>query len=142
MQGAAVEEDDRAGRAFRRDEAVLTDEPVNCFVGVRAADGIFREAAVFGDAVEVIVRRDHAELVGTGDEHSGSVELGNVVEEQGRVDDAGLGHAVILKPGAVILMPMPDLSVMGVLGVDLELMQIDRPAEHLHCGLDDARVVA
>ena len=79
MQGSAEEEVYGAGRAFGGDEAVLTSEPVRGLVAVRAADSVLREAAIFGDAVEVFVGWDHAELVCTGDEHGGAVEFSHIV---------------------------------------------------------------
>jgi len=58
---------------------VLTNEPVDGLVAVRAADSVLREAAIFGDAVEIFVRWDHVELVCAGDEHGGAVEFNQIV---------------------------------------------------------------
>ena len=68
--------------------------------------------------------------------------LNSVTSSESRVDDAGFGHAVILEPGAVVLVPMPDFAVMCVLGVDFELVQINRPAKRLHRGFDNPWVLA
>ena len=74
-----MEEVDGAGRAFGGDEAVLPNEPVDGFVALRAADSVLREAAIFGDAVEVFVGWAHAELLGARDEHGGAVEFSHIV---------------------------------------------------------------
>src|SRR4029434_6384665 len=63
-------------------------------------------------------------------------------EEDRDVHGARLGHAVVALPGAVVLMPLPDLTIEGRLGVDFELMHVDRFAEELLERLDEAGVAA
>ena len=74
------------------------------------------------------------------DEHERAVELGHRVEVDGEVHGPRLRHQVVPRPGAVVLVPLPDVAVEGGLGVDLELVDVDRPAEHLHRRLHQARV--
>ena len=74
---------------------------------------------------------EHALAVAAGDEHQRAVGRGHLVEEHGDVHGPRLGHVVVALPGAVVLVPLPDLAVEGRLGVDLELVHVDRPAEQL-----------
>ena len=51
-----------------------------------------------------------------------------------------LRHAVVALPGAVILVPLPDVALEGGLGVELELVDVDLLAEQLPQRLDQARM--
>src|SRR5262249_7667578 len=62
----------------------------------------------------------------------------HLVEEDCDIHRARLRHAVIALPGAVILVPLPDVAGEGRLGVDLELMHVDLLAEDLFDRLDHA----
>jgi hypothetical protein len=66
----------------------------------------------------------------------------HLVEEHRDVHGAGLGHAIVALPSAVVLVPLPQLAVKGRLGVDLELVHVDRLAEQLLQRPDEARVAA
>ena len=90
----------------------------------------------------VVAGGEHAVLVALGDEHQRPVDRHDLVEEHRDVHRARLGHAVVARPGAVILVPLPDLAVERRLGVDLELVHVDRLAEQLLDRLDQARVGA
>src|SRR4030095_9102595 len=65
-----------------------------------------------------------AALVALGNEHQWSVVGHDFIEEDRDVHGARLGHAVVALPGAVVLMPLPDLTIEGRLGVDFELMHV------------------
>ena len=79
---------------------------------------------------------EHALFVAFGNDHQRAVDRQDVVEEDGDVHRARLGHAVVARPGAVILMPLPDIALEGSLGVELELVDVNGFAEQLHQRLD------
>src|SRR6266513_347167 len=80
----------------------------------------------------------HALLVAARDEHQRAVELVHLVEEDRHVHGARLRHLVVVDPGAVILVPLPDVAVEGRLAVDLELVHVHVLAEQLLDRLDHA----
>src|SRR4029077_11760135 len=47
----------------------------------------------------------------------------------------------VARPGAVVLMPLPDVTLEGGLGVELELMDVELLAEQLLERRDKARVM-
>ena len=75
-----------------------------------------------------------------GDEHQRAVELVHLVEEDRDVHRPRLGHLVVGAPGAVVLVPLPDVAVERRLAVDLELVHVDVLAEELLDRLDHARM--
>ncbi len=75
-------------------------------------------------------------------QHQGAVDRHHLVEEDRDVHGAWFGHAVVALPGAVILVPLPDVAGEGGFGVDLELMHVDLFAEELLDRLDHARMRA
>src|SRR3546814_19175345 len=81
-------------------------------------------------------------LVASRNEHQGAVELRHVLEEKRDVHRPRLRHQIVARPGAVVLMPLPDVAVEGRLGVDLVLMHVDGAVEYLHDGVDQARMPA
>ncbi len=85
---------------------------------------------------------DDAVLVAAGQEDQRAVGGGDVVEEHRDVHRPRLGHVVVARPGAVVLVPLPDVAVERGLGVDLVLVHVDRPAEDLHHRLDQPRMAA
>src|SRR2546425_8579601 len=82
----------------------------------------------------------HALLVAARDEHQRTVELVDLVQEDRHVHGARLRHLVVVDPGAVILVPLPDVAVEGRLAVDLELVHVHVLAEQLPDRLDHAGV--
>ena len=90
--------------------------------------------------LSVVLRVERALLVAARDEHQRAVELVHLVEEDRDVHGARLGHVVVVHPGAVVLVPLPDVAVEGGLAVDLELVHVDVFAEELHDRLDHARM--
>ena len=72
----------------------------------------------------------------------GPLQGHDLIEEHRDVHGTGFRHAVIALPGAVILVPLPDLAIEGGLRVDFELMHIHWLAEELLERLDEARVAA
>src|SRR3954452_16960450 len=87
-------------------------------------------------------RRQDAVLVAARDEHQRAVDRHDLVEEYRDVHRPRLRHAVVACPGAVILMPLPDIAVERRLGVDLELMHVELLAEQLLDRLDQTRMGA
>src|SRR5437660_10783674 len=81
-------------------------------------------------------------LVAARDKHQRAVDWHDLVEEYRDVHRPRLGHAVIARPGAVILVPLPDIAVERRLGVDLELMHVELLAEQLLYRLDEPRMRA
>src|SRR5215212_6737398 len=81
-----------------------------------------------------------AGLVALRDEHQRTIDRHHLVEEDGDVHGPRLRHAVVASPGAVVLVPLPELALEGRLGVDLELVDVDRLAEELLQRLDEARM--
>ena len=53
----------------------------------------------------------------------------------------GCRHAVVARPGAVILMPLPHVALERGLGVDLELVDVDAFVEQLPQRIDQPRMV-
>src|SRR5262249_27020467 len=64
-----------------------------------------------------------------------------LVEEDRDIHGARLRHAVVTRPGAVVLVPLPDVTLERRFGVDLELVDVDAFAEQLLQRLDKTRVV-
>ena len=75
-----------------------------------------------------------------GNEHQRAVDRHHLVKEHRDVHGAGLRHAVVARPGAVVLVPLPDVALEGGLGVELELMNVDVLAEILLQRLDQPRM--
>ena len=84
---------------------------------------------------------DHATFVAARNDVERAVEFGHLIEEQRDVHGARLGHLVVPRPGAVILMPLPDIPVEGGFAVDLVLMHVDRAVEQLHHRADQTRML-
>src|SRR5690349_15436856 len=74
------------------------------------------------------------------DEHQRTVVREYFVQKHRDVHRARFRHAIVLMPGGKVLMPLPDLAGEGCLGIDLELMNVDRFAEQLLERADQARV--
>src|SRR5579871_1755509 len=81
-------------------------------------------------------------LVGFRHQQQRTVDGHHLVQKYRDVHGARLRHAIIAFPGAVILMPLPDLAREGGFGVDLELMHINRLAKELLDWPDHARMFA
>ena len=134
MHQARVKQDHRTGGAFRRDDAALVDEPADCLV----VDGPQRIAGGCG----VVFGVDHAALVAARNEHQRPVELVDVAEKDRHVHRPRLWHQIVVLPRAVILVPLPDVSVEGHLAVDLELMHVHRLTQELLDRLNHARMAS
>ena len=91
-----------------------------------------------GGGGQVVRRRDGTLAVAAGNQHQRAVILVHLVQIDGEVHRPRLRHLVVGLPGAVILVPLPDIAVEGRLAVDLELVDIDRPAEQLLCRPDQS----
>src|SRR5262249_27962954 len=57
------------------------------------------------------------------------------------IHGARLRHAVVTRPGAVVLVPLPDVTLERRFGVDLELVDVDAFAEQLLQRLDQTRMM-
>ena len=75
-------------------------------------------------------------------QHQRAVDRHHLVEEDRDVHRARLRHAVVALPGAVILVPLPDVAGEGGFGVDLVLVHVDLLAEDLLDRIDHARMRA
>src|SRR3546814_17694217 len=94
------------------------------------------------DLLKVMTRLERAFPVTPRDEHQSAVELGHVLEEKRNVHRTRRRHQIVARPGAVILMPLPDVAVEGRLRVDLVLVHVNGTVEYLHHRIDQARVTA
>src|SRR5882672_2779568 len=132
MHQAGVEQDHRPCRAFRRYDAAAFDQ---------FADGVVIDGPerVTGGR-RVMLRVEHAEFVASWNEHQRAVELVDFSQEDRHVHRAWLGHLVVVLPGAVILVPLPDVTVESHLAVDLELMHVHGFIEELPDWRDHARM--
>src|ERR1700683_4897352 len=84
--------------------------------------------------------RQHALLVALRDQKQRAVDRHHLVEEHRDIHGARLRHAVVARPSAVILMPLPDIALERGFGVELELMHVDFFAEELAERLNEARM--
>ena len=75
-------------------------------------------------------------------QHQRPVDRHDLVHEHGDVHRPRLRHAVVARPGAVILVPLPDIALEGGLGVDLVLVHVELFAEHLLDRTDQAGMIA
>src|SRR3954451_16756515 len=64
-------------------------------------------------------------------QHQGAVEWEDLVKEYRDVHRTRFRHAVVARPGAVILVPLPHVALERRFGVELELMDVEALAEHL-----------
>ena len=90
----------------------------------------------------IVPRLQHAFLVAARHQHQWPVDRQHLIDEHRDVHRPRLRHAVVARPGAVVLMPLPHLAVERRLRVDLELVHVELLAEHLFHGPDQARMRA
>ena len=83
---------------------------------------------------------EHTLLVAAWDEHQRAIEFVDVVEKDRDVHGARFGHLVVVEPGTVVLVPLPDVAVKRHLAVDLELVHVDVFVEELFHRFDHARM--
>ena len=81
---------------------------------------------------------EHAQFVRLRDQVERTIEFVDLVEEHGEVHGVGIRHVVVAFPGAVVLMPLPDVAVERRLAVELELMHVNLARQHLLGWLEDA----
>src|SRR6478609_7699742 len=74
-------------------------------------------------------------------EHQRAVYRHHFVEENRDIHRPRLRHAVVARPGAVILMPLPDIAIEGRFGIELELMDVNVLIEQLPQWLDQPRML-
>src|ERR1700738_3689834 len=84
---------------------------------------------------------ERAALVAARYQHQRAVEREYLVEEHRDVHRARLRHAVVARPGAVILVPLSHVALERRLVVELELVSVDGLAERLPQRLDQARMM-
>src|SRR4051794_33941523 len=75
-------------------------------------------------------------------QHQRTVDRHHLVEKDRDVHRPRLWHAVVALPGAVILVPLPDIAGESRFGVDLVLMHVDLLAKDLLHRIDHARMGA
>src|SRR5882724_7695792 len=75
-------------------------------------------------------------------QHQRSVDRHHLIEKDRDVHGPRLRHAIVAFPGAVVLMPLPDVAGEGRFGVDLVLVHVDLLAEDLLDRIDHARMRA
>ena len=83
---------------------------------------------------------ERAAFMALRNEHQRAVDRQHLVEEDRDIHRARLRHAIVARPGAVVLVPLPDLAFECGLGVELELMDVDVLAEQLAQRLDQTRM--
>jgi hypothetical protein len=89
----------------------------------------------------VVVSLEPAAPMAPGDEHQRAVELVRLGQEERDIHRPGRRHVIVVVPGRVILVPLPDRAVKSRLGVDLELVHVELVGtEQLRAGLDQLRV--
>jgi hypothetical protein len=134
MHQVAVEQQHRAGLAAGRDQAALVRQT--------AHRGAVERPERIGGRLQVVPGLQHAGLVAARNEEERAVHRRHLVDEDGDVHGPRLGHLVVARPGAVVLVPLPDLAVEGGLGVDLVLMHVEAAAQQLLDRRDQARIGA
>ena len=72
------------------------------------------------------------------DEHQRAIELIHFIQEDGHVHGARRRHEVVGLPGAIVLVPLPEVAIESHLAVDLKLVHVDGFAKDLHDRLDHA----
>src|SRR5712691_7901585 len=85
--------------------------------------------------------RKRAVLVALRDDHQRAIDRHHLVEKHRDVHRPRLRHAVIARPGAVVLVPLPYLALERRFGVDLELVDVDPFAEQLLQRIDQPRMM-
>ena len=73
---------------------------------------------------EIVLGLDDAFFMTAGDEHQGTIEGVHIIQENRNIHGTLGWHHVVVQPGAVILMPLPDVAFKRHLAVDLELMHV------------------
>ena len=111
MHQIAVEQQYRARLAGWRDDTALGDKPGHCLL-VQRPQRIRR-----GDGV--VAGLQHALRVAARNQHQRAVDRHHLIEEHRNVHRPRLRHAVVARPGAVILVPLPDVAVNAALALIL-----------------------
>src|SRR5471032_421851 len=133
MDQRSMEENRRACRSLGRDDATLLHQ-----LGDRV---VVDHPQRIGRGGEVVLGLDRALLVALRNEPQRAVEFVHLVDEHREVHGPRLGHVIIGFPGAIVLMPLPDVAVERGLSVDLELMDVGLVLEELLGRLDEAGTV-
>ena len=137
MHQARVKENHGASRALGADDAA--------FFAARTlhqlADQVVvdRPQRVTGGG-QIVFGIHHALFVAAGNEHQRAIEFVHIVQKNGDVHGALCGHHVVIEPSAVVLVPLPYVTLKGHLAIDLELVHVQLFAEQVFDRLDHARV--
>ena len=70
------------------------------------------------------------------DQHQRAIVGKHFIQEYGDIHGARLRHSVVAQPGAIILMPLPDIAIKLSFGVNFILMHVELFAEQLLDRLD------
>src|SRR4051812_16142073 len=130
----AVEHQHAAGLAGGRDNTAVFHQPRHGFLVQRPQR--------IGRGRKVVRGLEVAGGLAFRHQHQRAVDRHHLVEEDRDVHGARLRHAVVALPGAVVLVPLPDVAGEGRFGVDLVLVHVDLLAEQLLDRIDHARVRA
>ena len=74
---------------------------------------------------EVVLRVHNPELVAVRYAQGRAIRGRHVIKEHGDVHSPRFWHVIIVRPCAVILMPLPDVAIEGRYGAHLVLMHED-----------------
>src|SRR5690554_8108345 len=67
---------------------------------------------------------DNALAMAAGNKHQRAIEFADIVQEYGDIHGSFSGHLVVVKPSAVILVPLPDVTFEGHFPVDFEQIYV------------------
>src|SRR5262249_35035631 len=70
-----------------------------------------------GGCLLVVARRQHPLLMAPRHQHQRAVDRHDLIHEHGDVHRPRFSHAVVTRPGAVILVPLPDIALERRFGV-------------------------
>src|SRR3546814_4313493 len=90
--------------------------------------------------LKIVAGIEHATAMAFRNEHQRVVDRHHLDEEDRDVHDARLWHAIVARPGAVILAPLSDITVEGGLRVALVLLLVELLANHLLDRPEQSRV--
>src|SRR3954447_20887129 len=128
----AVEHEHAAGLAGWRDDTAFVYE---------SRHGLFVECPQrIRGGLEVVRGLEIAGVLAFRHQHQRAIDRHHLVQEYRDVHRAWLRHPVVSLPGAVVLMPLPDVAGESRFGVDLVLVHVDLLAKDLFNRIDHARM--
>jgi hypothetical protein len=125
---------DASGLADGRDDPAFVDETSDGLV-VERPQGVGRRLLVMAGHQDAV-------LVASRHQHQRAVDRHDLVHEHRDIHCPRLRHPVVPRPGAVILMPLPDIALERRLRVDFILVHVEGFAKYLLDRTDQPRVMA